>query len=388
MLNQTEFEELARTREQGCVSIYMPTHRRGRDVREDPIRLDNLLKEAEEHAATAGLAPQSVQANLRPARALLHDTLFWRHQANGLALFALDGSLRHYSLPHSVDELVVAGERFCVRPLLPFIDAGQRFFVLALSQNRARLLECSQQGVRELDLHDIPRSLTDALGDDWEQRSLQFHTGAPNRAGGSDAMFHGQGRGTDESKEEIQKFLRIVDAGVCALLRTRTQKAPLAPLVLAAVGYVDSIYRQVSDYPQLIKRGIEGNPDEAEPADLQQKALSIVAPFLSREVDEQLALLENTEHTPRATTNLATVLTAARDARVEALFVATDATLWGIFDGTTGDVEVHDERRAQDADLLDLAVALGLASGARVFGVRSEDLPGGSLIGSMLRYGV
>jgi hypothetical protein len=31
-----------------CVSIYMPTHRAGSETQQDPIRLKNLLKEAEE----------------------------------------------------------------------------------------------------------------------------------------------------------------------------------------------------------------------------------------------------------------------------------------------------------------------------------------------------
>ena len=52
------------------------------------------------------------------------------------------------------------------------------FFVLALSQGSVRLFEGSRDGIRELDLADIPTSLRDAVGYDYEQRSLQFHTGA------------------------------------------------------------------------------------------------------------------------------------------------------------------------------------------------------------------
>ncbi len=381
MLNPSEFEELARTRQQGCVSIYMPAHRRGPEVRKDPIRLGNLLREARQRATVAGIDTRTAERTLVPIQALLNDTLFWKHQADGLALFAVDGALRKFRLAHRVDELVMAGDRFCVRPLLPSVDTGQRFLVLALSQKQVRLFECSAQSVRELDLHDIPRSLADALGYDWEQKSLQFHTGAPSWAGRYDAVFHGQGRGSDESKDEIQKFLHKVDAGVSALLRPRQ-----APLVLATVGYVDSIYRQVSNYPKLMEQGIEGNPDAADGPDLQQKALPIVAPYLSREADEHLARLRRMTHTPLATTDLKTVLTAARDARVQTLFVTTDETLWGAVDANGGDAEVHHDRRAADDDLLDLAVASSLASGARVFGVGKEDLPHGALIAALLRY--
>jgi hypothetical protein len=383
MLNQNEFREIADARREGSVSIYMPTHRRGPDVRQDPIRLGNLLREAHERADEFGLDSGASGRTLAPVRTLLDNAHFWRHQAEGLALFAADGSLRRNRLPYAVDELVVVGERFCVRPLLPSIDTGQRFFVLGLSQNRVRLFRCSPESVRQIDLPDVPQSLAGALGHDWEQKSLQFHTGAPSRAGGSDAMFHGQGRGRDESKEEIKRFLREVHAGVSALLR-----AEESPLVLAAVDYVGSIYRQISDHPALVEPSIEGNPDEADPEDLRRAGLEIVAPYLSEEVDEQLHRFECSEHTPLATTEPRAVLTSARDARVEVLFVATDAALWGTFDPATGDVEIHDDRRARDEDLLDLAVASSLASGARVFGLSKEDMPGDSLMASIVRYQV
>lgn len=382
MLSPSEFEKLAKTHRQGCMSIYMPTHRRGPEVRKAPIRLGNLLREARERAAGAGIDSKTTEQTLAPVHALLDETMFWKHQADGLAVLAAEGSLRMHRLPYRTSELVVAGDRYCVRPLLPAIDTGQRFFVLALSQNRVRLLECSRQSVRELDLHDIPHSLADALGYDWEQKSLQFHTGAPSWKGRHDAVFHGQGRGTDESKEEIQKFLQKVDAGVSALLRNHD-----APLVLATVRYVESIYRQVNNHAKLMQDAIEGNPDESAPDVLRQRALQIVTPYLSREPNEQRARLASMVHTARATTDLETVLTAARDGRVETLFVAPDETLWGTFNAAAGTIEIHEDRRDSDEDLLDLAVASSLASGARVFAARKDELPDRSPVGSILRYG-
>ena len=46
-VSQAALRTLAETRDQGCVSIYMPTHRVGIDTQQDPIRLRNLLAEAE-----------------------------------------------------------------------------------------------------------------------------------------------------------------------------------------------------------------------------------------------------------------------------------------------------------------------------------------------------
>lgn len=381
MLDQNEFQELAAVRHSGCLSLYLPTHRRGPEVRQDPIRLGNLLREAEARAAAADLDTKAVDRASAPLRELLDDTLFWQHQDEGLALFAHEDRLWRHRLPYPVAEHVVAGDRFCLRPLLPAVDPGQRFFVLALSQNRVRLLQCTRQRARELDLHDIPQSLADALGYDWEQKSLQFRSGGRRPGGRDDAMFHGHGRGSDEGKDELRRFLQAVDAGICRLPGVRE-----APLVVAAVGYVASIYQQVSDHPRLLPTVLEGNPDGADAEQLQQRALPLVDPQLSRETERQLARLAEVKHTPQATTELQRVLAAARNAQVEVLLVATDRTVWGTCDPERDQVTVHRQRQDGDEDLLDLALARSLATGAQVFGVGAADLAEDAMVAAILRF--
>ncbi|MBE0698970.1 MAG: hypothetical protein IH586_18790, partial [Anaerolineaceae bacterium] len=47
ILTKAELEQLMRKEQQWCVSFYMPTHRTGVEIQQDPIRLKNLLGEAE-----------------------------------------------------------------------------------------------------------------------------------------------------------------------------------------------------------------------------------------------------------------------------------------------------------------------------------------------------
>lgn len=381
MLDPHDFAELAATRSSACVSLYLPTHRRGREVREGPIRLSNLLRDARERAIASGLATRSVTQTLMPLQDLLDDSQFWNHQAEGLALFAADGALRQYPLPYPVDELVTVGQRFNVRWLLPAIDSGQRFFVLMLSQNRVRLLQCSRQAVQDVDLPEMPRSLGDALGHDWEEKSLQFHTVGKRSAGRDDAMFHGQGRGNDESKSEIRRFLQAVDAELRGLLGDSD-----TPLVLATVGYVASIYRQVSCLPQLLPQGIDGNPDQADTDEVRRQALRIVESQRLDACEQQLARLASIAHTPRATLDLPTVLAAARDARIEVMLVSTGKPVWGTFDPNNGAVDISDHRRANDEDLLDLAVSKSLGTGARVLGAAPDRMPKAAAVAAILRF--
>ena len=52
-LTRDELRALMEVRDPLCVSIYMPTHRTG-DVQQDPIRLKNLVNQAQEKLVAAG----------------------------------------------------------------------------------------------------------------------------------------------------------------------------------------------------------------------------------------------------------------------------------------------------------------------------------------------
>jgi hypothetical protein len=81
------------------VSIFLPTHVRGNEIRQDPIRLKNLAAEARDKLLAAGLARASADEMLAPAAALVEDRKFWQHQSRGLALFLDGGGARHYKVP-------------------------------------------------------------------------------------------------------------------------------------------------------------------------------------------------------------------------------------------------------------------------------------------------
>ena len=87
ILTKADLELLMLKEDQQCVSIYLPTHRTGVETQQGPIRLKNLLSEAEMHLSEQGLGPRDVQKILEPASKLLPDSYFWQYQSDGLAIF-------------------------------------------------------------------------------------------------------------------------------------------------------------------------------------------------------------------------------------------------------------------------------------------------------------
>src|SRR5205823_9224741 len=69
-LNRDQLRFLSQTRGPFCVSIFLPTHRAGQEIRQDPIRLKNLAKQAETRLISAGLRAVKAREILAPARDL------------------------------------------------------------------------------------------------------------------------------------------------------------------------------------------------------------------------------------------------------------------------------------------------------------------------------
>ena len=155
-IRRTDLQRLAVGRQGPCVSVFLPTHRAGREVEQAPIRLKNLLRQATDALKTDGVRAPEIDRLLAPLRRLLDDRLFWQYQSDGLALFSRPGWWRSFRVPLDLPELAVVDDRFHVSPLLPLLVVDGHFFVLALSQNQIRLLEGTRDRVEEVDLPGVP----------------------------------------------------------------------------------------------------------------------------------------------------------------------------------------------------------------------------------------
>src|SRR5512139_2294387 len=86
------------------VSIFLPTHHRGGVDPQDPIRLRNLLRVAEDKLIVRGIRASEARSILAPAERLLTENLFWRQQSDGLALFLDTANFIYYRVPINLKE--------------------------------------------------------------------------------------------------------------------------------------------------------------------------------------------------------------------------------------------------------------------------------------------
>ena len=381
LLSMNELRVLIEKPEGLCVSVFMPTHRAGEQTRQDPIRLKNLIREAEERLIGTGLTARETKELLKPVKGLLRDDFFWQHQSDGLAIFSSAGLFRCYRLPLSFDELVVVTHRFHIKPLLPLLTSDGRFYILALSQNKVRLVEGTRYTASEVALEDVPESLADTLRYDSE-RNLQLHTAEPVGKGGQPAIFHGHGEGVDDAKTNILKYFRQIDTGLSKMLHGER-----IPLILAGVDYLLPIYAKANTYPCLLGDGVTGNPEEFSTEELRKRAWVIAEPYFTKERMEASARYEQLLGTQQASDDLMKVVPASYHGRIEVLFVAVGVQAWGTFDMERGQITLHkQEVQPGDEDLLDFAAIHTLLNGGVVFAVTPEQMPDKASVAAVFRY--
>lgn len=383
LLTRDELEALIAETEGPFVSIFMPAYRAGPEIQEGPIRLKNLLNQAEERLTETGLRAPEARELLKPAWDVLEQGEFWQQQLGGLAMFISPKLFRVYRLPLQFEDFLLVSNRFHLKPLLPLFTGDGQFYILALSQNQVRLLQGSRDTVRELELEDVPESLAEALRYDEFQKQMQFHTNAPPvQQNYRAALFHGHGAGEDGEKNNLWRYFQKVDRGLNDLLQN-----PQSPLVLAGVEYLFPIYREANSYQHLVEDGIKGNPEELSDKELHQQAWVLVEPIFQQDQQKAVELFnELINNSDRASGNLEEVVPAAYYGRVGTLFVPVGLERWGSFNPDTAELQLHQEQQPGNEDLLDAAAVRTLLNSGKVFAVEPEKVPGGGPVAALFRY--
>jgi hypothetical protein len=357
-----------------CISLFMPLQRGGAGSFQNPARLRNLLAKVAQDLEGKGYGEDAIRNLLQPVQSLAEDASFRDHPDAGLAIFLAPGIFRYYRLPRKVEEMVTIGSRFQVRPLLPLLSGDGRFYVLALSQNAVRLLEGTRDRICEIGMEGVPHSLAEELQFDERQadQNVNYNAGRP---------FPGNNEPKEDRKEKLARFFHLIDQAL-----PHSVKVGSDPLVLAAVGYEDAIYRQVTTCSHVISEGIVGNPERLSLKTLHDRAWAIVQPHFEEGRRQAAAQYRELNGTGLTSEDLGEIETAARSGRVASLLVTEAPPMYGRFDPAVGSVEVHRQAEAGDEDLVNLAAIETLLHGGTVYVDAAETDPHAKPIAALLRY--
>lgn len=365
VLNRHDVRDLIEFKAGPCVSMFLPTHPGSREERQDAIRLKNLIGQATDELLDRQLRRSEAAKLVEPLREL-QQTEPWIHRSDGLACFCGPDFFRAYSVPLRLEEELFVSDRFHVKPLLPLLRADSRYFVLALSQDDARLFEATRHSIRELELPAIERAELDGV-----EQVQQYHAHrAPSQGRGAtgEAIFHGHGGPDDRSKTDILQYFHRVNRSVNHVLQEQQ-----APLVLACVGYLAPIYESANSYGQFVKVKVPGSPERWSLDELRRHSWQLVEPHLLQDQQRALKEFERERGNMRASESVRDIVLAAAEGRVKSLFVTQGARSWGRVDPQLQAVHLCDDEKDADEELLDYAARETLANSGDVHVL--DDIP-------------
>jgi hypothetical protein len=364
---RADLEQLLSVRDAASVSIYLPTTPEERGER-DRLEFKNLAAEALEQLTAASIERDLIN-NLRDVLDdLADDHAFWGRQAHSLAVFATPSGARTFQVANRLSPMVEVSDRFHVKPLLRSATFPQAAFVLALSQNTARLVEVSP---------DAPPAAVSVPGMPSDAAS------AVGKASIADRSPDRRLQGSEGQKVRLRQYARRVEEA----LRPTLAGLDL-PLILAGSEPLESIFRSVSTYPHLARAVIAGSPDTKTDGELADASRRILDELYADELRQLRARYEQRVPQGRASDDLAAIARAATFGAVDTAFVDIDETVPGFVDEADGALTLDDSDDAVNYGVVDEIARRVLLTRGRVLAVRREDIPGDGPAAAILRYPV
>ncbi|MCG6155320.1 baeRF3 domain-containing protein [Rubinisphaera margarita] len=380
-----DVRELSAEGGEPCVSIYLPTHEKGPETREDPIRLRNCINEASKQLADWGMPGGEIRLLFQPFEDLHRSDgpaeaqEFWQHQGAGLAIFVSPNQEHQiFSLPDEVQEQTIIAPRFHVLPLLGALQHDRQFCLLDVSQNQVRLFEGSRTGLTAVELDDLPGSLIEVING-HQQKGFALHSFGGQPGAKDQAVPHGHYE--HDRHAEYKEFLKAVAKPLNEYLYNSHK-----PLVFAGVDELFSYFRKECDYPHLVSEPISGNHDNMNPAELHKLAWPMVEKQIGE--DEQLLLDRwgEARTSPAGKESIAEILIAAQDGRVETLLLQEGHPIWGTFDEEQRSISNADENAADNYDLCNVAALKTLRADGEVRLINGDQSFSEDGVAAIFRY--
>lgn len=363
---RSEFTTLFNARADACVTIYLGTTPVTQETQASRIELGNLLHEANAQLQAAGFDKRRLIALAEQIDDLIADDEFWRFQANSLAIFATPDSLQTFRLANQLTTMVQVADRFHLKPLLRAATFSQSAFILAFSENAVRLVEMhSELPPVEIKVPNLPKDAASALG-----KSTLNERGGQRRIQGSEGQ-----------NVRFRQFARMVDNALRPILSGRE-----TPLILAATGRLASVFPEVNSYPHLLTQIVADSPDRLSEAELAERARPILDGYNKEQLQAIHGNFDKRASEQRTTTDLADAARAATFGAIDTLLVDIDSVVPGFVDEETGVIKLVEVDDAKAYGVVDEIAGRAFGTGARVLGVRREDIPGGGELAAILRH--
>jgi len=226
-----------------CVTILLNTHRNSPQSKKDEIVLKNLVTEAENRLKKKynNETGQLVSQKLKE----LASNIDARYNFESLALFVNRDVAEFIRMPIEVKDRVIIGNDFATRDLIRMLRKEVNYYILVLSQKKARLIE--------------------AVGDKVTE---EIHNGFPME---NSFTIAGEGKLYNRETSLVLEFFGNVSNQLDSVLNDKR-----LPVFICTVESNFSDFLKVANQEENISGVIEGNKDNEDPQNIVQTAWPVV----------------------------------------------------------------------------------------------------------------
>ena len=321
-----------------CLSLYQPTHRSQPDNAQDRVEFRRGI-EALGQALKVGDGAHDAKTLLDPFYQLADDADFWDDTLDGLAVFASPLGFKVFVLPQSVAAQTTVASEFHTSPLRRFLQSVDRYQVLCLSHDQARLFEGNRDALEEL-----------VLGPEVPSNAEHVQTL--------------EGRAFDEDR-----FFRALDL---ALLKHHSKPSGL-PLILAALPEHQYRFRQLSQNKRLLPVGLDVHPGAMNTRALSIMAWNVVEPQHNTRQQVWIDAFVVARAQGRSSDDVRKTALAASQGRVGLLLIESDKSFSGQFDRRNGHMVLS--KSLMGHDVLDDIAELVESQGGAVRVISAAHMP-------------
>ncbi len=361
-MNRIDLMRLLEHKQYPCVSIMLPTHRHSPDNLQDPVRVKNLVTEANNRLIEEFGKRDSAEVSKRLDEIV--NLIDYRNTLDGLAIYVNKDVAKKYYLPFTLTERVVIDESFAIRDIMFAVNRSHRYWVLVLSEQPTRLYEGFQDTLVEAEDTEFPFT----------------HEGP----GGATKLPGGVGINISAYRDERHRqFFREIDASLLELLK----KDPL-PLIVVGVDRYLAFFDELSVNKSLLAGTLKGSHDSTTPPELAKLVWPLVQDYCAEQRQQILGRLAESIGQNRYAVGFDEVWKVAQEGRIERLlveenyYVAAKPDALGINPKPVADSKaqgVHD-------DAIDQIIEQVLITGGQVSFFDADSLKDNSRLAAILRY--
>ena len=342
-----------------CVTLILNTYRTHPDNAKDDITLKNLCKEAEQRLLE--------QEEKRTAKALIEriealaEEIDHQQNLESLVLFVNEDIAEYTRLPIAVEDRVVIDQTFATRDLVRALRQEAHYFVLVLSQQKARLLEAFNDKVVQEYKGDFPIENT------------QFYSSSQPERSNATRQNH-----------LMAEFFNRIDKAVNQVRHTN----PLPVLICSEQSNYSEYIKVADDKSSLFEVFLHKNRLEEEAHHIVESAWEVVHEHLVAQNNNRKQALSQAVSNGKFLSDLNEIYRAIQAGRVQTLFLEEGLFQPGIM--TEHDIQLVPETertaKAVTDDVYDELIEANLNHGGDTVFLPEGELADFAGFGAITRY--